>query len=247
MGNGNGNWTPVFDSIVKTHGVMGALIYGRMLRYSQMQDGVCKASVETIAKELGINRMTVIRAQERLDAAGLIVDLTPDLRNKPHVHRIIAITECDSTNSAITNSDSTLSQIVTPAITNSDLNHTLKETIQDTKEVVGVSAGKEKQFATSTDALQAWIKVTGMPTFPTREQDTIIEAVCNLWHGSATATADYLRPFWLAWIGKKSKNGRPYSRTNPSWLDWAIAGEIPKEPTNGNGTEKRAIRHEGAG
>jgi hypothetical protein len=46
----------------------------------------------------------------------------------------------------------------------------------------------------------------------------------------------YLMPFWTAWTKGKTKDNRPYSKTNPAWLEWAVQGETPRvnghEPTS---------------
>ncbi len=40
--------------------------------------------------------------------------------------------------------------------------------------------------------------------------------------------AAYLGRFWVAWSGRKSRNGRRYSRTNFTWLtEWAVNDYIP--------------------
>jgi hypothetical protein len=38
---------------------------------------------------------------------------------------------------------------------------------------------------------------------------------------------EYLKPYWIDWIGRKTQNGRPYKKTNPAWLQWAINGYTP--------------------
>ncbi len=104
-----------------------------------MQDGVCKASVETIADNLGIDRKTVIRAQKKLVEAGLIVDVTPGLRNRPHIYNIVAVPKMDTEVyqkgiAGVPKRDSTLSQKGTPAIPKRDLNQSIKESIEETIE-----------------------------------------------------------------------------------------------------------------
>jgi hypothetical protein len=42
------------------------------------------------------------------------------------------------------------------------------------------------------------------------------------------ALAAYLKPFWLAWTGRRRQDGRPYDRGNISWLtEWALNGVVP--------------------
>lgn len=80
------NWTPLIDSLVRRHGLVAAAIFGVIWRYSQMEDGVCRASQETIAERLGLKRITINRNLAKLVESGYIRDLTPDLRNRPHVY-----------------------------------------------------------------------------------------------------------------------------------------------------------------
>ncbi len=76
------------------------------------------------------------------------------------------------------------------------------------------------------DAIQAitiFTQVTGMVIIPGRldERQHATETICQLWQVQK-ATTEYLRPFYDAWLS------RGYSKANPAWLDWAVAGEIPK-------------------
>jgi DNA-binding Lrp family transcriptional regulator len=79
-------FTPVIDGLVKDVGLMPALVFGRIWRFCQMEDGVCKASLETIAEGIGVDRATVMRHAKVLCDAGYLKDLTPDLKNRPHVY-----------------------------------------------------------------------------------------------------------------------------------------------------------------
>lgn len=79
-------FTPIIDSVVADVGIIGAAIFGRMWRYCQMENGVCHASLGTIADDLGINVRTVIRYSDKLVEKGYLKDRTPDLRNEPHIY-----------------------------------------------------------------------------------------------------------------------------------------------------------------
>src|SRR5688572_1931120 len=79
-------FTPLIDAIVIAFGITEAAVFGRMWRYCQMSDGVCRASQETIAKELNISISTVYRSIKLLSAAEYIVDKTPTLKNRPHIY-----------------------------------------------------------------------------------------------------------------------------------------------------------------
>ena len=50
----------------------------------------------------------------------------------------------------------------------------------------------------------------------------------------------YLVPFWTAWVKGRTKEGKPYRKTNPAWLtEWALNGEIPGESALTNGAAYR--------
>ncbi|MDR3577046.1 MAG: helix-turn-helix domain-containing protein [Anaerolineaceae bacterium] len=79
-------WTPIYDEIVQKHGIITAAVFGIIWRYSQMRDQVCRASINSLADKLGVNRLTVIRHINLLLAEGLIQDRSPRYRNRPHVY-----------------------------------------------------------------------------------------------------------------------------------------------------------------
>lgn len=80
-------WTPVIDSVVQDVGATTALVFGKAWRYCQMSDGVCKASQERIADELGMSRATINTHLSKLVEMGYLEDLTPDLQGLPHQYR----------------------------------------------------------------------------------------------------------------------------------------------------------------
>jgi hypothetical protein len=77
-------FTPLIDGLTVEHGVITSAIFGKVWRYCQMSDGVCKASQERIADELGISRITVNTHIEKLCSAGYLIDRTPGLLGAPH-------------------------------------------------------------------------------------------------------------------------------------------------------------------
>jgi hypothetical protein len=77
-------WTPLIDGLTKEQGVIAAAVFGKVWRYCQMPDGVCRASQERIAAELGISRVTVNSHIEKLCSAGYLIDNTPALIGLPH-------------------------------------------------------------------------------------------------------------------------------------------------------------------
>jgi hypothetical protein len=79
------------------------------------------------------------------------------------------------------------------------------------------------------EAGRIYMQATGLMALPSDKQGFILETIIDLYpaHRNGEKLIDYLKPFYTAWCGKKGKNGNGYSRVNPDWLNWAIAGEIP--------------------
>jgi DNA-binding transcriptional regulator YhcF (GntR family) len=84
--NTSSGWTPIYDEIAQKHGIVTAAVFGIIWRFCQMRERVCRASIANLAARLGINRLTVMRHIELLTSEGLIKDLSPTLRNRPHVY-----------------------------------------------------------------------------------------------------------------------------------------------------------------
>ena len=66
--------------------------------------------------------------------------------------------------------------------------------------------------------------VTGMYAFPAKSKDADIERITALHEQHNGGLEEFLVPFYEAWVGPP----RGYNKINTGWLDWAIAGEIPK-------------------
>jgi hypothetical protein len=79
-------FTPVIDSVAAEVGPIGALVFGRVWRFCQMKDGVCQASVETIADGIFLGRTAVKDHLKALVEHGFLKDCSPDLRNHPHTY-----------------------------------------------------------------------------------------------------------------------------------------------------------------
>jgi DNA-binding Lrp family transcriptional regulator len=138
-------WTPLIDKITVELGLITSAVFGVVWRKCQMKDGVCKASVETLAGDVGLSTRTIIRHLDALVEAGYLKDLTPGLKNRPHIYadtgkiqmksRIEAgMTESHSTMTESHGESDTESE---HAMTESQLNKTTlrdkEETIKDTQ------------------------------------------------------------------------------------------------------------------
>ena len=72
--------------LLEIYGPYTALVYGRVRRYCEMQEGICRASRQSIADWLGISVSSVRRSLAVLVEDGYLFDRTPELKNKPHIY-----------------------------------------------------------------------------------------------------------------------------------------------------------------
>ena len=79
-------WTPLIDALTREHGLLTSAVFSRIWRYCQGEQGVCSASLSTIAHDLGIDRSSALRHAKKLVSLGYLKDLTPDLRHVPHTY-----------------------------------------------------------------------------------------------------------------------------------------------------------------
>lgn len=82
------NFTPLIDEVCQDVGFVGALVYGVVFRYCQMERGRCDAAAETIAERANCSAKTVRRHLAALVEHGYLVDTTPEVRHKPHIYRL---------------------------------------------------------------------------------------------------------------------------------------------------------------
>lgn len=81
-------FTPVLDTLVNRYGLIGASVYGVVLRHSKMRNGVCSASQERMAELLGVSRATVNKWIGTLCDDGYLADTTPEAKNRTHVYKV---------------------------------------------------------------------------------------------------------------------------------------------------------------
>jgi DnaD/phage-associated family protein len=77
-------FTPCPDVLVIKYSHTTALVWGKIWRYCQMKDEVCKAAIKRLADELGLSDDTIGKHIKLLEKGGYIKDLTPEVRHKPH-------------------------------------------------------------------------------------------------------------------------------------------------------------------
>ena len=83
----------------------------------------------------------------------------------------------------------------------------------------------------ATAAMRVWEQVTGMAAIPFKEREAVEDAIngLSLHYPREPDLIAYLGIYYTAWIRRRSRNGRTYSKLNAAWLGWALAGEIPEE------------------
>jgi len=78
---------PLFEALLeKYRDEITPAVFGVVWRFCQMEDGVCKASLRTIAAILNVDDVTVMRRLKVLCEDEYLIDTTPDLKNRPHVY-----------------------------------------------------------------------------------------------------------------------------------------------------------------
>jgi DNA-binding Lrp family transcriptional regulator len=218
-------FTPAPDVLIRRYGYVTALVWGRVWRYCQMSDSVCRASLEKIAGEIGMSERTVIRHLDALVAGNYLKDKTPELKNKPHVYvdtgkiRIRISIEATMTESQ-------------PAMTQSQRQgdrESVEESIkkQSKKEKIKEGASAQPK-ATDFPEVVLFRSVTGR--YPSKDTfQIVVKAMRDVRvRVGRDVVCDDLVPFWEAWRAKGYRN------TNLSWLtEWAVSGSI----TNGNGNK----------
>lgn len=139
-------------------------------------------------------------------------------------------------NKLITNNwDSTGGYIADYTI--NDVKDDVKDDDDDEKAPTPSSPPNFRALSENTVAEKVYLGVTGMSSLP----GPMIDKTYELWkfaneRGGIDRAVQYLKPFYDDWVTRKTKDGRLYSKTGAGWMDWAIAGEAPK-----NGTEPKPL------
>jgi hypothetical protein len=79
-----------------------------------------------------------------------------------------------------------------------------------------------------TNYQKVWFSITGMTGIPATDQTKVVDAIDTLRpkYDNEDDLVGYLKPYYDYWLTKKTKDGRPYSKSNCAWLyDLAIAGD----------------------
>jgi hypothetical protein len=77
----------LFDDVVADVGFVTAAVYGVLWRYIEPSDGLCRASMETMAQPLGLSRLTLLHHLRTLVTSGYIEDTTPEADGVAHAYK----------------------------------------------------------------------------------------------------------------------------------------------------------------
>lgn len=227
-------WTPVIDAMVKDVGLMTAIIFGKAWRYCQMSDGVCKASQDRMADELGISRATINAHLSKLTEAGYLNDLTPNLLGLPHQYA-----DTGKANLSISLTATCKNDLHLP-VKNIDTKILVKETNKETKKMVA-----KPQKPPPHPAVLLFRATTKRYPNEANYQtviDTILKMGLRL---GRDVTSDDLKPFYSEWVA------RGYNSMSIKWLEWAGVGVIQvqarqSKPQAGDALERYIIQMEAA-
>lgn len=214
-------FTPVIDGMIPEVGAMTALVFGKAWRYCQMPDGVCKASQDRIADELGLSRATINTHISKLVEAGYLEDTTPDLVGLPHQYRDTgkANLSISFTGNVSKNLTPTCQKSLHPPVKNIDTKKELKKEIKEREQeppaldFQNMTVGQARQLPT----LKMYAEATDF--FP---GSVIWEFVHNFITDNKL-TVEQIKAAAVAWTlaGYKQENVRGI-------LEWTVSG-IPEK------------------
>ena len=215
-------WTPIIDAVVTETSLMSAVVFGRMWRFCQMEDNVCKASLQKIAEGIGVDKATVQRHADKLCEAGYLKDLTPDLRNKPHVYvdtgkaGIMGTLSATVAQSNVTVADSNAT------VAQSQLNKVLKKDSKRDKATPAQPTVKANDFPSNVLYREVTERYPVKANWP-----DVLKYINDVARRiGRQPTKDDLFPYYAAWTAKG------WNRASINWLEYAVKGELPRNGNN---------------
>lgn len=134
-------FTPVIDWMARDFGTNRALVFGRVWRYCQMRDGVCNASINTLAENTGLDEATIRRHLHELAAGGFLEDLSPGLANHPHTYRDTGKAGLQVSISALSKSEGAPSHGERPPLSKSEEKIVVKKETKERNTSAALAAG----------------------------------------------------------------------------------------------------------
>ena len=100
------------------------------------------------------------------------------------------------------------------------------------------TVGDRHKIATIESANRLFLDVTGMATMPGRDDREVrLGQIADLMTAVGQDEARHrMNAAWSDWQTRRTKDNRPYSRTNLGWIDYAITGESVAQ-------KERAVQH----
>jgi len=194
-------FTPIIDGMVKDVGIMTAAVFGKAWRYCQMTDGVCKASQDRMADELGISRATVNAHISKLVEVGYLIDKTPELVGVPHVYA-----DTGKANLSISFT-ATCQNSLQPPVKNIDTKIVLKKEI--------INAEPTKQIQKHGDLVQGYIEMSQMPGMKKTIRIDNLESIVKVKTG-VEPTRKAWKPFLEFVDSRQQEKGQMLTE----FLDW---------------------------
>lgn len=206
-------FTPIIDGIVSKYGYVAAMVFGVVWRYCQLKDNKCTASQETMASKIGIKRQTFNRNIKTLVENGYLIAETKDGIGVTYwdTGKANLSLKVTGTDEGVPESDSTCNGKLHVPVTLDDTKRLFKDIYKDTiydPEIV------------------FYRKITGLIP-DVMAFDKVILDIQSAFDRSKKDPKEfetYMRGIYHNWCGTKTKEGRPYSPSNPKWIEWAISG-----------------------
>ena len=218
-------FTPMFDAIVQEYqDETIAAVFGAIWRYCQMQDGICRASLDTIASTIGVNKATVMRHADRLCEDGYIKDLTPELRNRPHIYAETGRIQIKSKFETVAQRNTTVAQRNT-TVAQSKLSKDLKKDIKKDERYSGFSTATSKLGNLRGGSLNS-IDVDYLNDWTGKHTEEWIGKAIEIAQAKGARSSSYVDKILLGW----EANGYPKTR------DQQIA---ERKGTKPNGTHQQ--------
>jgi len=82
----------------------------------------------------------------------------------------------------------------------------------------------EKSFSLF-DCERLYMRVTGQFSIPSKARDKLSIILDTIQEVGIEETESRMKKRWGEWIGKKTKEGMPYSQLNPGWIDYILVDE----------------------
>jgi len=250
-----GGFTIAPDHITDEYSFLTAGVYGKIWRYEQMEAGVCRAALETMADDLGINQETLRVHIHKLIDGGYVIDRTPGLCNRPHIYQtsgklklqLALTTDAENPLPPLAENPRVLAENPLPGNGKSASetrkirveSDSLRDSLRD-----NLREGEYPPANPASLCESVYRKVTGQPSIPAdnrrndalRNLETVLESYSWKIDDKMIDEGKQIFAQWCSTISEKT--GRGYSRLNTAWLGKWLEQLAPvPEATHGIGQQ----------